>query len=150
VVTTAGCEKVRERQAIRKYAEGAARANGHLAHLRALEARILVVRRSGRVERVRRFFKEKYLPAFRAYRDAVRRVVTGTARLRVLHGRYLEGLDQAYEAYASYADHVTGASLVSAWAPVQRSRRRLALAEERYRRDIAAYYRKNDVKLAGD
>jgi len=144
-----GCGKLRERQAIRKYAEGAARANGHLARLRALEANILVARKTGHAQRVRRFFKEKYLPAFLAYRDAVRRVVTGTARLRTLHRRYLNALDGAYEAYASYADHVTGATLVSAWAPVQRARQRLAEAESRYRRDIAAYYRKNDVKLAG-
>ena len=150
LATGAACGKLRERQAIRKYAEGAARANGKLAALRALEANILVVRRSGRVKRVRRFFKEKYLPAFRAYRDAVRRVATGTARLRTIHGRYLEGIEQAYEAYASYADHVTGSTLTSAWAPVRRSRERLAAVEARYRREIASYYRKNDVKLAGE
>jgi hypothetical protein len=150
VVVGAGCGKVRERQAIRKYAESSARANGKLATLRALEANILVVQRSGRVQRVRRFFKDKYLPAFRAYRGAVRRVVTGTARLRVIHGRLVRAVDQCYEAYASYADHVTGATLTSAWVPVQRSRQQLAAAEERYRRDMATYYRKNDVKLAGE
>ncbi len=52
-VATVGCGKLRERQAIRKYAEGAARANGHLAKLRALEAKILVVRKTGRVQRGR-------------------------------------------------------------------------------------------------
>lgn len=150
VVAAAGCGKLRERQAIRKYAESTARANRHLVALRALEANILVVRKSGRVQRVRRFFKEKYLPAFRIYRDAVRRVVTGTARLRTIHGRYLKALERTYEAYASYADHVTGATLGSAWAPVQRSRQRLAAVEVRYRREIAAYYRENDVKLAGE
>jgi hypothetical protein len=149
-VATVGCGKLRERQAIRKYAKGAARANGHLAQLRALEAKILVVRKTGRVQRVRGFFKEKYLPAFRAYRDAVRKVATGTARLRTLHGRYLNALDRAYEAYASYADHVTGATLLTAWVPVQRARQRLSEAEARYRKDIAAYYRANDVKLAAD
>lgn len=145
-----GCGKLRERQAIRKYAEGAARANHKLATLRALEANILVVKNSGSARRVRQFFKERYLPAFGAYRDAVRRVPTGTARLRTLHGRYLKALDRTLEAYASYADHVTNATILTSWASVQRARERLTTAETSYRRDIAAYYRKNDVKLAAE
>ncbi len=150
VLALSGCSKLRERQAIRKYAAGAARANRQLVALRALEANILLVRKSGRVQRVRRFFKDKYLPAFKAYRNAVRKVPTGTSRLRTIHGRYLKALERAYEAYASYADHVTGATLITAWTPVQLERERLAASEADYRRDIAAYYRKNDVKLAGD
>ncbi len=150
VVAGPGCDKVRERQAIRKYAESSARANSKLAIVRALEANLLLARRSGRVQRVRRFFKEKYLPAFRDYRDAVRRVATGTARLRTIHGPLVQAVDQSYENFASYADHVTGGTLVSAWAPVERSRQRLAAVEARYRRYIAVYYRKNDVKLASE
>ena len=144
-----GCSKLRERQAIRKYAAGAAKANKTLRKLRALEANIVVARKAG-VGEVRRFFKERYLPAFKAYLDAVRVVPTGTSRLREIHGRYVRALERASEAYASYADHVTTATLITAWMPVQQERSRLTSAEDRYRASIAAYYRKHDVKLAGE
>ncbi|MFH2009071.1 MAG: hypothetical protein ABI333_20950 [bacterium] len=147
---TPGCRRLAERQAIRKYAAGAARANGKLRKLRALEANILVVRKTGRASEVRRFFKERYLPAFKAYLDAVRTVPTGTPRLSEIHGRYVQALERASEAYASYTDHVTTATLITAWTPVQQERARLTGAEDRYRADISAYYRSHDVKLAGE
>jgi len=147
---SAGCGKLRERQAIRRYAAGAARANHALAKVRALEANLLLVRRSGRVVRVRRFFKDTYLPAVKAHLDAVRAVPTGTKRLRAIHGRYVHVLERIHEAYASYADQLTTATLVSGWVPVQQARQRLAAAEDRYRRDMATYYRENDVRLAAE
>ncbi len=143
-----GCKRIRERQAIRRYARGAAQAEQKLLSLRAAEAGAGPEVARGEPARVRRYFREKLLPAFKAYRDALARVVPGTARLRRIHARYLRAINRAYEAHASFADQVTSVRLGPAWEQLRSERRRMAEARSRYQADLAAYYRENDVKLA--
>lgn len=149
LIATAGCDKVREKQAIRRYASGAAVANQKLRPLRSLEAVLVERVKVGPPTELRTFLKERYLPAFAAYLEAVRAVPTGTDRLRAIHGAYVKALERAYEAHASFQEQLTAASLQPGWAEVTRVKVAQAAAEERYQRDIGAYYRQNDVKLAG-
>jgi hypothetical protein len=145
-----GCARLKEKQAIRRYAEGAARANVSLRELRALEAVLAEQVRIGQARPLRIFCKERYLPAFARYLDAVRAVPTETADLRRIHGAFVRSLELSYEAHATFVDQVTDESLPTAWTEVARAKQAQILAEERYRSTIAVYYRENDVKLAGE
>jgi hypothetical protein len=149
LLAAAGCDKVREKQAIRRYASGTAAANQQLRPLRALEAVLVERVKGGQPTALRAFLKERYLPAFAAYLEAVRAVPTGTDRLRAIHGAYVKALERAHEAHASFQEQLTAASLQPGWAEVTRAKLAQAAAEERYQQDIAAYYRENDVKVAG-
>ena len=145
-----GCEKVRERQAIRRYASGAAEANRKLRPLRALEAVLVERVKAGQPATLKAFLKERYLPAFAAYLEALREVPTGTDRLRAIHGAYVKALERSHEAHAVFMEQLTAASLQPGWAEVTRAKLAQAAAEERYQQDIAAYYRDNDVKVASE
>jgi hypothetical protein len=145
-----GCAKVRERQAIRTYARGTAAANQKLRALRDLEAVLAERLRTGKVAVVKSFLKDRYLPAFAAYLEAVRAVPVETDRLRAIHGDLVKALERAHEAHAIYQEQVTAQTLMSAWQELVRVKLALSQDEERYRKAIAAYYRENDVKLAGE
>lgn len=108
---SAGCGRLREKQAVRRYALDAREVERRAEEVRSLVTDLDALRSSPHVERLSSFLRERFLPALRGLVEAVRRLPTEAARLRRIKDPLLGAAERALEACETLADRVGGGPL---------------------------------------
>jgi hypothetical protein len=141
-----GCERLREKQALRAYAEKESRLARVRAGVTAMDPQLVQKVKGDGVKDLRTFLKESYLPLLRKWVSVLRSLPARTARLRRIRDAYLAELERSLEAHEGFADGLGSTHRAEAWARLQAARRRCAEARSRYRRELDAYYREHDLR----
>lgn len=140
-----GCNRLRDKEALRRFARVAvgverqgARVDGLATPLRGLVA-------GGDIPKLRRFLRERVLPAHQAWVRAARALPSNPARIRPIRAAYVKAVEASMEAHEGFADALREDTLSARWEALRRFREDTVEARRRFRASVDQRLRSRDM-----
>jgi hypothetical protein len=143
------CGRLREKQAVRRYALAVRRVEAEAERARALAPALDRHRGASDTAALRAFLKGRYLPRLRALVSAVRSLPAEGDRLRALKTPLLGLAERALEAGETLADRVGGGPLEAAWSRLDDTRKALEAALRAHGTALDRACREHDLRRSG-
>lgn len=145
----AGCGRLREKQAVRRYALHTAKVEVAAQRCRALGDELARHRVQTDLARLRPFLRGQLLPRLRVLAEAVRALPGEGARLAALKAQLLSPAERALEAAETLADRVGGGPLESAFERLEEASRALDAAVAAHGKALDALCGEHDLRRHG-
>jgi hypothetical protein len=149
LVVWQGCGRLRDKQAVRRYALATRAVEARAGRVKTIGNDLHKIRSGLSSADLRRFLRERYLPALQSLVDEIRRLPVQMSRLGSIRSALLSVAEQTLEVLENLADRSRGGLLEEAWQRVVQGQVALDAAVARHGEALDAICARHDLRRGG-